>query len=255
MDALPHHPVAGVIFDCDGTLLDTMGLWYTMEEKLAASVGHTLTADEQDHLRACTLEEAAAFFYESLGVGSSAADVAATIEGMACDFYAHEAQARPGVLAFLEQLQAAGVRCAIASSSPHSMLDPGATGSGVGVYLDAIVSTDDVGISKREPAVYDRARKLLGTSLENTWVFEDAAYAVRTARAGGYHVMATWDCNESGTFEELAELADHAVRSYEEIDVARFLAGGYGRELYRRPVLDREALDSRKLAHVAGYQH
>lgn len=222
-------PVAGVIFDCDGTLLDTMGLWYSMEQKLAASVGHDLTPQEQDHLRACTLEEAARFFYEGLGVGTSVPDVEKTIEAMACDFYAHDAQPRPGVLAFLEQLKAAGVRCAIASSSPHSMLDPGAAGSGVGRYLDAIVSTDDVGVSKREPAVYDRARELLGTPLEATWVFEDAAYAVRTAQAGGYHVLATWDCDESGSFEELQALADHAVRSYDEIDVGRFLAGGYAR--------------------------
>lgn len=222
-------PVAGVIFDCDGTLLDTMGLWYSMEEKLAASAGHALTAQERDRLRACTLEEAARFFFEELGVGSSVPDVEKTIEAMACDFYARKAQPRPGALAFLEQLKAGGVRCAIASSSPHSMLDPGAAGSGVGRYLDAIVSTDDVGVSKRVPAVYDRARELLGTPLEATWVFEDAAYAVRTARSGGYHVLATWDCDESGTFEELQSLADHAVRSYAEIDVRRFLAGRYAR--------------------------
>ena len=221
--------VAGVIFDCDGTLLDTMGLWYTMEEKLATSVGHVLTTREQDYLRACTLEEAARFFYEGLGIGTGVADVKRTIEAMACDFYAREARPRPGALAFLADSRAAGVRCAIASSSPHSMLDPGAAGSGVGRYLDAIVSTDDVGVSKREPAAYDRARELLGTPLEATWVFEDAAYAVRTARNGGYHVLATWDCDESGTFEELQDLADHAVRSYAEIDVRRFLAGGYAR--------------------------
>lgn len=229
MDPIIVRPVSGVIFDCDGTLLDTMGLWYAMEKKLAASVGHRLSAQEQDHLRACTLEEAARFFYEGLGVGASVPDVERTIEAMACDFYAHEAKARPGVLTFLAQLKAADVRCAIASSSPHSMLDPGGAGSGVGRYLDVIVSTDDVGASKREAAVYDRARELLGTPLEATWVFEDAAYAVQTARNGGYHVLATWDCDESGTFEELQSLADHAVRSYREIDVERFLAGGYAR--------------------------
>lgn len=223
-------PVAGVIFDCDGTLLDTMGLWYTMEEKLAASVGHRLSVSEQDYLRTCTLEEAARFFFERLGVGASVDDVERTIEAMACDFYAHEAKPRPGVLEFLARLQQAGVRCAIASSSPHSMLDPGAAGSGIETYLDAIVSTDDVGVSKREPAVYDRTRELLGTPREQTWVFEDAAYAVHTARTAGYPVLATWDCDDSGTFEELSQIADHAVRSYEDIDTERFLAGGYRRQ-------------------------
>lgn len=223
-------PVAGVIFDCDGTLLDTMALWSAMEKKLAASVGHKLSTSEQDYLRTCTLEEAACFFYERLRVGTSAADVEHTIEAMACDFYAHEARPRPGALRFLARLQQAGVRCAIASSSPHSMLDPGAAGSGIGVYLDAIVSTDDVGISKRQPAVYDWARELLGTPREQTWVFEDAAYAVHTAHAAGYPVLATWDCDDGGTFEELSRTADYAVRSYDDIDVDRFLAGGYRRQ-------------------------
>jgi len=222
-------PPLGAIFDCDGTLLDTMGLWRQMEAELAASAGHELMPSELDYLCACTLDESAAFSYTRLGVGESPRAVRELIDRMAADHYANRALPRPGVLEFLQSLRAAGVRCAVASSSPHSMLGPGLRGSGVGEYLDAVVSVEDVGASKREPAVYDRARELLGTPREATWVFEDAAYAVRTAKAGGYRTVAVWDCDKAGTLPELAELADVAVRDWRDLDAGRFLAGGYAR--------------------------
>lgn len=224
--------VRGVIFDCDGTLTDTMGLWIDIETELARRAGHVITPDEADLLRAATTPESARWFHETLGVGDSPADVEAEIEAMACDFYATRAQARPGVIPFVRALADAGVALAVASSSPHSMLDPGIVCAGLGDYIprERIVSVDDVGVSKRDPDVYEEARRRLGTPLESTWVFEDALYAVRTARRGGFHVGAVWDLDFSGTLDELAAEADAAWRGWEDIDVERFLAGGYARQ-------------------------
>lgn len=222
-------PMAGAVFDCDGTLLDTMALWYGLEDELAARAGHVLTPVEKDALRTYTMAETARFFHGKLGLGESEADVAAMVEELAVEQYATRAQARPGVAAVLARLKAAGVRCAVASSSPHSMLDPGLACAGLAPYIDAVVSTDDVGVSKREPAAYDRARELLGTPKEATWVFEDAAYAVRTAKAAGYRVAATWDCDESGAYDELAALADVAVRDWRDLDLDALLSGGCAR--------------------------
>ena len=142
---------------------------------------------------------------------------------------ATRARLRPGVAPFLERLSAAGVACAIASSSPHALLDPGIACTGIGAYIDAVVSTDDVGASKRTPAAYDRARELLGTPLASTWVFEDAIYALRCARDAGYRCVGVWDRDDSGTLRELSDVGDAAVRSFEELDVERFLSGGYAR--------------------------
>ncbi len=221
--------IAGAIFDCDGTLLDTMGLWHTMEAELARMVDHELTAEEVDLLCTFTLPETARYFHERYGLGENTAEVERLVNEMAVEFYRTKARPRPGALDFLQALKDAGVPCAIASSSPHSMLDPGVEATGLAPYISHVVSVDDVGVSKREPAAYDRARELLGTPLEATWVFEDAAYAVKTARNAGYPTVAIWDCDESGTFEELSRLADLAVRSYGEIDVEWLLAGGYAR--------------------------
>lgn len=225
--ALAPIPVQGVIFDCDGTLMDTMDLWLTMEDEFARRAGHELTDAERDMLRAFTLDETARYYHGELGLGSCEQDVKDMIEAYAVDFYATRSELRPGALAFVRGLVERGVRCTIASSSPHVMLDAGAAHTGLDRYLVAIVSTDDVGASKREPTVYERARELMGTDVEATWVFEDAAYALRTLAPTHFRTMGTWDKDSAGTFEELASLADHAVRAYEDLDLETFLAGRY----------------------------
>lgn len=217
--------MTGAIFDCDGTLLDTMGLWHSMESELARMANHTLSAEEVEALCTFTLPETARYFHEHHGLGESAAEVEALVHRMAVDYYRTQALPRPGAKEFLEALQAAGIPCAVASSSPHSMLGPGLEGSGLAPLIAHVVSVDDVGASKREPAVFDRARELLGTSRAQTWVFEDSAYALKCARDAGYPTVAVWDCDESGTFEELSALADIAVHNWGELDAGRLIAG------------------------------
>lgn len=218
--------IGGAIFDCDGTLLDTMGLWLDMEDELAALAGHVLSEEEKRRLRTCTVAESAAFFHDLLGVGSSRADVAGMLDEMAVEHYRTRARPRPGAVRFLAALRSAGVPCSVASSSPHSMLDAGMASTGLTAFIppELVVSTDDVGVSKREPAAFDRARELMGSPLASTWVFEDSAYALECAARAGYRTVGVWDSDESGTFGQLRELADIAVRSFEELDPER-LAG------------------------------
>ena len=70
---------------------------------------------------------------------------------------------------------------------------------------------------------FDRAREALGTTRAQTWGFEDATYALRTLNAAGYHTFGVYDCDLSGTFEELAGEADMVARSFEAVSAADFL--------------------------------
>ena len=230
MGSLKCAPVQGVIFDCDGTLMDTMGLWLQVENDLAARVGHVFTQEEQDMLRTLTISETGEYLHGMLGILGSAQEVVQRINELARGYYATKAEMKPGALEFVRALHAKGIPCAIASSSPHTLLDPGVEHTGLGKLLTAVVSTDDVGRSKREPAVYDRARALLGSSLEATWVFEDAAYTFATTAPAGYHTVGVYDCDESATFAQLESLADVAIHDYRELDVERFIAGGYAQQ-------------------------
>lgn len=216
----------GVIFDCDGTLLDSAGVWREVEDELARRADARLTKADTDELTTLTIPEAGAFFFERFGLGSSAREVVGMIDDLMLTYYRERACERPGALAFVRGLADCGVRMSVASSSPQAYLRAGLAKAGFAPYLDAIVSVDDVGKSKREPAVYDRARELMGTPLATTWGFEDSAYAVRTLVAAGYRTMGVFDCDLAGTYEELSALADRAVRGFHELDADAFVAQG-----------------------------
>lgn len=213
----------GAIFDCDGTLLDSMGVWREMESEFAHRAGGELTEADRDLLTTLTTPEAGRFFHEKFGLGSSADDVVSMVNEYMLNYYSTRSVARSGALSFVQGLSELGVRLSVASSSPVAFLRAGLEHTGFLPLLDAVVSVDDVGKPKREPAVYERARSLMGTDTVMTWGFEDAAYAIGTLKRAGFHALAIYDCDESGTFEELSAAADETVRSFLELDAGEFV--------------------------------
>lgn len=212
----------GVIFDCDGTLLDSMDMWHSLDDRLAARAGVTLTKADRDFLTACTLEECGVYFHEQLGIGASSADVMDAFNEELLRFYQHEAAPKPGARELVQELANAGVPMAVASSTPSSLLRIGLEHAGMADAFKAIVSVEDVDSSKREPLVYDTTREALGTSREQTWGVEDALYAVETLKRAGYRTFAVFDSMTAGSPEELSRVADVFRMSLEGVGLDDF---------------------------------
>ena len=214
----------GIVFDCDGTLLDTIGVWHEAERELYRRAGATPAPGDHAIIVTLTLPEVGEFFHDRYGLGASAADVSHLLEGILIDFYETKAAERPGALEFVRMLADRGVPMSVASSSPQAFLQAGLAGAGFLPYMKAVVSVDDVGSSKREPAVYDRAREAIGTDRAHTWGFEDSLYAVRTLNRAGYPTIGVYDCDESGPYADLAREADIVICDYSELSFDRLAA-------------------------------
>lgn len=213
----------GVIFDCDGTLLDSMEMWHSLDDRLAARAGITLMAADRDYLTACTLEECGVYFHEQLGVGASAAAVMEAFDEELLRFYRDEVTTKPGARSLVETLASAGVPMAIASSTPPGLLRIGLERAGLASAMEAILSVEDVDSSKREPLVYDRAREALGTERAATWGVEDALYAIRTLNEAGYRTLAVFDSMTAGTPSDLAAEADVFCMSLEDVGLSTLM--------------------------------
>lgn len=213
-------PITGAIFDCDGTLVDSMGMWFAVFDELLARHGVKGEEGLLHELESLNYEDECQVCHDRFGIGASGRDVEDEVAAVLREKYAHEVKAFEGCGDFLTQLSDAGIPMAIATSTPVEFVRIGLDANGIGDMFDSIVSTSDVGADKDHPDVYLTAMKRLGTPQETTWVFEDAPFGAKTARDAGFHVIGLINDHDGRDPELMASICDFVARGYDELEVA-----------------------------------
>lgn len=210
------------MFDCDGTLIDSMPAWRGMEGHLANLCGVELSRQQRDDLTTFSIPECAAFFH-NMGLGADEDEVLGIMDDYMYTFYREKSEPRPGVLELLAGLHEAGVHLSITSSTPQKYLQVGAAHCGFDKYFEAICSVDDVNSTKRTPKVWQYAQAKMGTPLEGTWGVEDSLYAVEVLKGAGYKTLGIYDQDLSATPEQLQQHCNHALLTFEGFSATDFL--------------------------------
>lgn len=206
----------GFIFDCDGTLLDSMGAWDRAEQMLFEAAG-PLAPDQEDRIHAAPIEEAARILHEEFGAAESPQAILDHLDSMLMPYYRDEAEPLPGVVALVRALHGAGVPCVVVSSSPVRYLQAGLSRAGIADCFEALISTEDCGISKQEPGIYALACEVLGCDPGCVWAVDDAPYALRAMGDFGLRTLGVGNgCSEERR-RELQQAAAAYAESLEEL--------------------------------------
>ena len=200
------------IFDMDGTLVDSMGFWKDLATEYLRSKGvQEIPADILEQIKPMTMSESAALFRSEFGLSG---DIEAEMNAMMDDHYRRDIPLKPGVSAYLRNLREQGVRMCVASATAEPLMAACLSRLGVLPCFDFLLSCESVGVGKNSPPVFLEAIRRLGAEVSETAVYEDALYAVRTAKNAGFHVVGVFDA--SADWEAVRSIADETIFNWED---------------------------------------
>ncbi len=208
---------SAAIFDLDGTLLDSLGVWTDIDREFLKKRGIAVPNDYQDAIKCMSMREAADYTAARFMLKESADELIAEWLDMAQTAYATTVGLKPFAKEYLEALHKMGVRLAVATSSARELFVPALKRNGIWELFSATVTTAEVGRGKEFPDVYLKAADLLGARPEDCAVFEDVPAAVRTARKAGFYTVAVQDNYSLHEEAELRALANEYLSSFGEL--------------------------------------
>lgn len=209
--------IEAVIFDLDGTLIDSMWMWKQIDIDYLARHGHELPENLQDCIEGMSFSETAVYFKERFALRDSLEVIKDDWNRMAYDIYVNEVPLKPGVLEFLQFLKEQGIRTGIATSNSKELLLAVLESLGIAAYFDELHTSCEVAKGKPAPDIYLLVAEKLGVFPENCLVFEDIMQGILAGKAAGMKVCAVKDEFSVKQETEKAETADWLIDGFYEL--------------------------------------
>ena len=208
--------IKGAIFDLDGTLLDSMHAWENVARDYILSRGAVPRSGLREAVRPLSLLQVAEYFKAEYGVTGEIQEIMDGVNKVIEGFYFERAVLKPGARELIASLEQEGVPMCIATATDRHLVEAALARNGIMSAFSGIITCTEAGSGKDEPEIFFQALALLGTPKEETAVFEDALYAVKTARAAGFKVVAVYDRSATAFQDEIKAMAHLYINSLYE---------------------------------------
>lgn len=209
--------IKAVIFDLDGTLVDSMWIWKSIDVEYLGRYGIILPEDLQKSIEGMSFTETAIYFKERFGISESIEEIKATWNHMAEDIYATQVPMKKGAFSFLEKLKNQGIRMGIATSNSRELVSIILHSHQITDYFGTVVTGCDVCAGKPSPDIYLRAAENLMVLPEHCLVFEDVPMGIQAGKNANMKVCAVHDEFSIKMETEKRQLADYYIMDFFEV--------------------------------------
>jgi len=209
--------IKGAIFDADGTLFDSMWMWYQVESDYIRRFENKQRADMAEVLRPKSILDVVEYLQTEYGAVKSVEEMTDEINAMMEEFYNGEVRLKSGVVPVLEALRARGVKMCLATATDRHLIEPPLRNAGILGYFTRIFTCGEEKTSKKRPDIFIRAAAFLGTDIKETLVIEDAPHAIKSAKSAGFPVIGVYDQTAEFCQDELRDLCDYYFVTLDEM--------------------------------------
>lgn len=209
--------IKSVIFDLDGTLVDSMWIWKDIDIEYLGQYGYSLPESLQKEIEGMSFTETAYYFKGKFGIPESVETIKETWNRMAYQKYVKEVPLKKGVLPFLSKCRKLGLKMGIASSNSIELIKGVLHAHQIENYFDDIKTACEVNAGKPSPDIYLAASKELLVDPKDCLVFEDVPMGIKAGKSANMTVCAVHDRYSEDQEKDKRKLADYYIRSYEDV--------------------------------------
>jgi len=205
------------IFDLDGTIFDSMYYWRTVAVYALEKNGFHVPEDLAERSKHMLVYEAFNLLCTELKTEKKIrySDISEEYRSKVLrPAYETDIMPKPSAVEFLRMLKDSGVKLCIATATARELFMPAIKRLGMEDLFEFYITTAEVGKSKDHSDIYDIALERLGGTKENTVVFEDQLYCIKTASAAGYRIFAVDDEYSRQDRQTTEKLCERYITDY-----------------------------------------
>ena len=209
--------VKAVIFDMDGTLVDSLRVWAESDIIFLNRYGYEYDPSVSEAMKTMHYISACEYLKEKFSIPMSVEDIGRSIMDIVKHKYVNEVPLKEGVYDFLLKLKADGVKICVATSNDKTLAEAALKSLGIYDMLEFIITSDEVGCGKESPVIFEKCAEKMGTKPSETAVFEDSVHAAESAYGAGFYTVGVYEENFRNEFEKLRSCTHKMIKSFKEV--------------------------------------
>lgn len=209
--------IKAVIFDLDGTLINSMWLWKDIDIAYLKQFNIELPENLQNEIEGRSFTETAAFFKEKFNLKDDIETIKATWNKMAEVDYKERVTLKEGVLEFIHYLKTHQYKTGIATSNSRELLSIIVNKFDFTTYFDSIRTSCEVERGKPHPDIYLQVAMDLGVKPEECLVFEDVPKGILAGKSADMRVCAIYDDFSRNQIDYIKTISDYYIESFSDI--------------------------------------
>ncbi len=209
--------VKAIIFDMDGTIIDSMWIWKQIDIDFLEERGQVFPEDLQKEIEGMSFTETANYFKERFQLTESVDELKAIWTEMAIELYRNEIGLKPGAKKFLERIDTLGLPMGIGTSNTKDLAIEVLNKHEIMTYFTSLRTSCEVEKGKPSPDVFLKVAEDLGIAPEECLVFEDTVAGAQAGKNAGMRVIGVMDEVSLAHKDELLQIVERYIESYDEV--------------------------------------
>lgn len=205
------------LFDLDGTLIDSNGVWRKVDEQFLSARNLTATAEYLDAVGHAIFPTAARFTIDYYHLNESPQAIMDEWMSLARDAYEHHIPLKPGVADYLHEQASAGETLALVTACVPELGYAVLNRHGLTAHFRHLVFAQELGLEKRDPRFFQQVLHHLNASPADCVFYEDSPQNCAIAKEMGMQVIGVLDRLYVNEWEQLKQICDKCITDFTEL--------------------------------------